>query len=119
MLQMKPNPFIQSDPEDRQFRWNEWRDDVSILAQCRGYVAFLPTGYPLRRSTFTRRGAHLIVQGPECPEIVVSRFFNGGGQTTLATVDGVKVSRHMILLMSNLSTRVEKALSALAVPAGE
>ena len=38
------------------------------------------------------------------------------GLTTLATEDGVEISRHMVLLISNLSARVETALKAVAVP---
>ncbi len=96
-----------------------WPEEVTLLATNRGTVAVLPAGYPLRRSSFTRRGGHLIVQAPDCPEIAIPRFFSGGGQTALATEDGVEVSRHMVLLMSNLSSRVKQALSALAGSAGE
>lgn len=94
--------------------WSDLPSGVTVLAPKLDKVAVLPEGYPLRRSSFTRRGEHLIVQGPESPEIVVPRFFSGGNQTTLATEDGVELSRHMVLLMSNLSFRVEQALSALA-----
>lgn len=96
-----------------------WPEEVTILAANRDTVAVLPAGYPLRLSSFTRRREHLIVQAPHCPEIAIPRFFSGGGQTALATEDGVEVSRHMVLLMSNLSSRVEQALRAMAGPGGE
>ena len=96
--------------------WSHWQDIVTILAPQRDKTAILPAGYPLRNSTFTRLGGHLVVKAPRSPDVVVARFFGDGGQTTLATEDGVELSRHMILLMSNLSARVEKALGALAAP---
>ncbi len=99
--------------------WSHWQDIVTILASHRDKTAILPAGYPLSRSTFTRRGGHLVVKAPGSPEVVVARFFGDGGQTTLATEDGVELSRHVILLMSNLSARVEKALGALAAPVGD
>ena len=99
--------------------WSHWRDVVTILAPHRDKTAILPAGYPLRRSTFTRRGSHLVVKAPRFPEVVVARFFGGGGQTTLMTEDGIELSRHMVLLMSNLSARVEQALGALAAPNGD
>lgn len=99
--------------------WNYWQDIVTILAPHRDTAAILPAGYPLRRSTFTRLGRHLVVKAPRSPEVVVARFFDDGGQTTLVTEDGVELSRHMVLLMSNLSARVEKALGALAAPHGD
>ena len=99
--------------------WSYGQDIVTILAPHRDKTAILPAGYPLRRSTFTRLGGHLVVKAPRSPEVVVARFFGDGGQTTLATEDGVELSRHMVLLMSNLSTRVEKALDALAASTGD
>lgn len=93
--------------------------DLTVIAPTRGTTAILPAEYPLRRATFIQRKEHLLVQAPGFPEIMIPRFFAGGGQTTLATEDGVEISRHMVLLMSNLSSRVEKALSAMAVPGGE
>ena len=96
-----------------------WQDIVTILAPHRDKTAILPAGYPLRRSTFTRQGRHLVVKAPRFPEVVVARFFGDGGQTTWATEDGIELSRHMVLLMSNLSARVEKALGALAAPNGD
>ncbi len=93
--------------------------DLTVIATSRGATAILPARYPLRRATFTQRKEHLFVQASGFPDIAVPRFFAGGGQTTLVTEDGVEVSRHMVLLMSNLSSRVEKALSAMAVPGGE
>ncbi len=99
--------------------WSHWQDIVTILAPHRDKTAILPAEYPLMRSTFTRLGRHLIVKAPRSPEVVVARFFGDGGQTTLATEDGVELSRHMIVLMSNLSARVEKALGAVAAPHGD
>ncbi len=119
MVKINRISVTQPEPQNLQPRWSEWLGDVSILAPNHDKVAVLPSGYPLRRSSFTRRGMHLIVQGPNCPEIVVAKFFGGGNQTTLATGDGIEVSRQMVLLMSNLSSRVKEALSALAVSAGE
>ncbi len=83
--------------------WGGWPQEVTILATNRDTVAVLPAGYPLRRSSFTRRGGHLIVQASNYPEIAIPRFFSGGCQTALATEDGVEVSRNMLLFMSNLS----------------
>ena len=94
-------------------------DMVTILAPVRGTTAILPAGYPLRRAAFSRKKSHLIVQTHGHPRVVVPHFFTNAGQTTLMTGDGIEVSRHMVMLMSNLSSRVEKALSALAVPAGD
>ena len=92
---------------------------LTVIAPSRGTTAVLPARYPLRLATFTKRKEHLFVEAPGFPEIAIPRFFAGGGQATLATEDGVEISRHMVLLMSNLSARVEKALSAMAVPGGE
>ena len=99
--------------------WSYWQDIVTILALHRDKTAILPAGYPLRRSTFTRLGKHLVVKAPRSPQVVVARFFGDGGQTTLMTEDGVELPRHMILLISNLSARVKKALGALAAPHGD
>jgi hypothetical protein len=98
---------------------NRWQDVVTILATHRGKSAILPKGYPLRCASFTRKGAHLVVEAEHFPQAFVPRFFDGGGQTTVATEDGLEVSRHIILLMTNLSSRVALALSALAAPGGE
>ena len=94
-------------------------DMVTVLAPVRGITAILPAGYPLRRATFSRKKSHLIVQAHGHPRVVVPHFFTNAAQTTLVTGDGIEVSRHMVMLMSSLSSRVEKALSALAVPAGD
>ncbi|MDA0305033.1 MAG: hypothetical protein O3B76_01930 [Proteobacteria bacterium] len=83
---------------------------VTYLAPIEGAVAHLPAGYPLRKADFIRKNEHLIIQASEQSEVLVPRFFSGGG---------VEVSRHMVLLMSNLSHRVEKALGVLANPAGD
>ncbi len=93
--------------------------ELTIITPTHGTTAVLPARYPLRRAAFSRKKAHLYVQVDGFPEIAVPRFFSDGGQTTLATEDGVEISRHMVLLMSNLSSRVEKALNAMAVPAAD
>ena len=92
---------------------------LTYLAPTQGTVAHLPAGYPLRKADFLRRKEHLVVQAPGRPEVLVPRFFSTGGQAVLLTGDGIEVSRHMVLLMSNLSNRVEKALSVVAEPVGE
>ncbi len=92
---------------------------VTYLAPIKGAVAHLPAGYPLRKADFIRKNEHLIIQASEQPEVMVPRFFSGDGPSTLLTGDGIEVSRHMVLLMSNLSHRVEKALGVLANPAGD
>ncbi len=92
---------------------------VTVLAPVRGTTAILPAGYPLRRATFSRKKSHLIVQAHGHPRVMVPHFFTNGGPTTLVTGDGIEMSRHMVMLMSSLSSRVEKALSALAVPAAD
>ncbi len=94
-------------------------DLVTVLAPVRGVTAILPAGYPLRWATFSRKKSHLIVQAHGHPRVVVTHFFTNGGQTALVTGDGIKMSRNMVMLVSNLSSRVEKALSALAAPAGD
>ena len=94
-------------------------DSVTVLAPVRATTAILPAGYPLRRATFSRKKSHLMVQAHGHPRVVVPHFFTSGGQTTVATGDGIEVSRHMVMLMANLSSRVEKALNALAVPGGD
>ena len=117
MVKSKQKPITQSDPKNHQSQWRDWRGDVSILAPNHENVVILPLGYPLKRSSFNRRVMHLIVQGPNCREIVVTKFFNGGGQATLLTEDGAEVSRHMELVMANLSSGIEEALITLSVPA--
>ena len=52
------------------------------------------------------------------PDVFVPRFFAGGGQTTLTTGDGMEMSRHMVLLMLNVSERMGRVLSELAMPGG-
>ena len=94
-------------------------DLVTVLAPVRGFTAFLPAGYPLRRATFSRKKSHLIVQAHGHPRVVVPHFFTNAAQTTLVTGDGIEVSRHMVMLMSNLSSRGEKALSPPAIPAAD
>lgn len=93
--------------------------DLTIIAPTHGTTAVLPARYPLRRATYSRKKEHLYVQVDGFPEIAVPRFFSEDGQTMLATEDGVEISRHMVLLMSNLSSRVEKALNAMSVPAAD
>ncbi|NQV83272.1 MAG: hypothetical protein HQ494_05575 [Rhodospirillales bacterium] len=106
-------------PLGRRSDLTRWQDVVTILATQRGKVAILPKGYPLRSATFSRKGAHLVVEAEHFPQVVVPWFLNGGDQTTVATEDGVEISRHMILLMTNLSSRVALALNALAAPTGK
>ena len=91
-------------------------DVLTVLAPTRGTEVILPTGYPLRQAKFKRLGRHLFAHAPGHPGVVVRDFFAGGGQTTLVTEDGVELSRHMVLLMANLSTRLEKALGELSIP---
>lgn len=86
---------------------------LTVIAPRNGTVAILPAEYPLRRASFAQRKGHLFVTVPGSPEIMVPRFFAGGGQTTLMTEDGVEISRHMVLLMLNLSARVQTALDAI------
>ncbi len=98
------------------------RDIVTILAVSREKSAILPEGYPLRSATFVRKGAHLVVEAELFPKVVVPRFFDGGGQTKIVAENGTEISRHLILLMSNLSSRVAIALNAMnarTVPGGE
>ena len=96
-----------------------WQNVVTLLAADQDNVAILPGGYPLRSATFTRKGAHLVVEGKHFPQVFVARFFDFGGQTKVATEDGVEIFRHMILLMTNLSSRLALALNALSSPAGK
>ena len=117
MSKQNNDPKVQSPPEKRNRHWTE---GLTIIASIRDTTAILPAGYPLRRATFKQRKEHLLVQAPHHPEILVCRYFADEGLTTLATEDGVEMSRHMVELMSNLSARVETALKALALPgAGE
>ncbi|MCH7937401.1 MAG: hypothetical protein IH994_09995 [Proteobacteria bacterium] len=92
---------------------------VTVLAPVRGTMAILPAGYPLRRATFSRRKSHLMVKAHGHPRVVVPHFFANDRLTTLVTEDGIEVSRHMVMLMSSLSSRVEKALNAMAIPASD
>ncbi len=92
----------------------DWWDIVTILAVTRGKTAFLPAGYPLRSAIFDRKGAHLVIEAEFFPKVIVPRFFNGGGQTKIAVENGTEISRHLILLMTNLSSRVALALNAMA-----
>lgn len=87
-----------------------------LAAPTRGTAAILPAGFPLRHARFRRLGRHLFAHAPGHPGVVVRDFFAGGVKTTLVTEDGVELSRHMVLLMANLSTRLEKALTELSIP---
>lgn len=58
----------------------------------------------------------MFTHAPGHPGVVVRDFFADGGKTALVTDDGVELSRHMVLLMANLSTRLEKALTKLSIP---
>lgn len=88
------------------------------IAGSHGTTAVFPVGYPLRQATFLCRKDHLLVRAAGHADVVVPRFFGGGGQTTLMTGDGVEMSRHMVLLMLNMSERVGRALNELAMPGG-
>lgn len=92
---------------------------LTFIAPTQGKTAYLPAGYPLKRASFTRKKAHLVIQAPESPEILVPQFFSCGEQATIATEDGVEISRHIVLLMSNLSYRIDKVLSAMVSPTKE
>lgn len=89
---------------------------VTILVVSWGGIAVLPAGYPLAKARFRRLCGHLSVTAPGFPAAVVPRFFSHPTQTTLMTEDGAQLSRHMVLLMANLSSRVERALGGLAMP---
>jgi hypothetical protein len=97
----------------------DWRDVVTILAVTRGKTAILPEGYPLRSAGFDRKGAHLIVEAELFPKVVVPRFFDSGGPTKIAVENGIEISRHLILLMINLSSRVAFALNLLVESSGD
>lgn len=81
-------------------------------------AAMFPCCYPLRQASFIRRRRHLAAIADGQPEIVVPWFFAGNAVTTLVTHDGMEMSRHMVLLMLNMSERMERVLSELVVPAG-
>jgi len=91
---------------------------LTLIAGADGSTAVLPAGYPLRQASFLCRGEHLLVRAAGHPDVVVPRFFGEGHQTTLATRDGMEMSRHMVLLMLNISIRVGRVLGELAVPSG-
>ena len=91
---------------------------VATIATIDGTAAVFPAGFPLRQAAFARRRDHLLVRAQGHDDMFVRRFFAGGAITTLATRDGMEMSRHMVLLMLNISPRVEHALNALAVPGG-
>ncbi len=93
--------------------------ELTILAPTHGTTAVLPARYPLRRATYSRKKEHLCIQADGFPEIAVPRFFSDCGQTALATEGGTKISRHLVLLILKLSSRVEKALNAMAVPTAD
>lgn len=91
---------------------------LTVLAPVDGTAAVLPAGFPLREAAFIRHRDHLLVRAAGRPDVIVPRFFGDAGQTTLVTRNGVEMSRHMVLLMLNVSKRVERVLSELAMPAG-
>lgn len=91
---------------------------LARIAPVEGTIAVLPAGYPLRQASFVRHGVHLRVRAPGHPDVYVPRFFGTGAQTTLITRDGFEMSRHMVLLMLNVSERVGRVLSELAMPGG-
>jgi hypothetical protein len=93
---------------------------IAAVARVDGAMAVLPAGFPLRQATFRRRMDYLAVQAPGHAAMIVPQFFRTSGPTTIVTEDGVEVSRHMVLLMLNLSERVERVLGELSAPgAGE
>jgi len=110
-----------NDPDVRLGRQEAPSNDggVVIFAPARGSTAVLPAGFPLRAATFIRRGGHLVIRASGHPDAFVPRFFSGGSQTTVATDDGIEISRHMVLLMSSLSQRVATALGSLTAQRGE
>lgn len=117
MSKQNNDPKVQLPPEKRNRHWTE---ALTIIAPISGTTAVLPAGYPIRRAAFKQVKEHLLVLVPRHPEILVRQYFAHEGLTTLVTEDGVEMSRCMVLLISNLSARVETALKALAAPgAGE
>ena len=93
---------------------------IATIARMDGATAVLPAGFPLRQATFRCRRDYLVVRAPGHAVMVVPQFFRLAGPTTLVTEDGVELSRHMVLLMLNLSERVERVLEELTRPgAGE
>ena len=89
---------------------------VAEIARTVGDVAIFPAGFPLRGATFESRNSHLVARAPGRPDVIVPRFFNGGGQTTLATADGAEISRHMAILLLNLSDRMGRVFDELSMP---
>lgn len=89
---------------------------VAAIARADGVTAVLPAGFPLRQATFQCRRDYLVVRAAGHAAMVVPRFFQAAGPTTIVTEDGIEVSRHMVLLMLNLSKRVERALGELSRP---
>jgi hypothetical protein len=102
-------------PPDRDFRPTA---TLSMLAPTDDTIAIFPAGFPLHQAAFIRHRHHLLVRAAGRADVIVPRFFHGGGQTTLATRDGMEMSRHMVLLRLGLSARIERALDELAVPDG-
>jgi len=91
---------------------------LATIAGTSGTAAVFPAGFPLRRATFIRRREHLLVRAAGHAEVMVPRFFCDGGQTTLVTRDGIEMSRHTVLLMLNVSERMGRVLSEMAMPGG-
>lgn len=91
---------------------------LTMIAPTDGSTAVFASGYPLRQASFLRREDHLLVRAAGHADVLVPRFFAGGGQTALATRDGMEMSRHMVLLMLNMSARMERVLNELT-PAGQ
>jgi|GEM_PF-4638805 len=92
---------------------------LARIAPIAGTAAVFPAAYPLRQASFARHGVHLRARAPGHPDVYVPWFFGAGAQTTLLTRDGMEMSRHMVLLMLNVSGRVERALGELAAPGGD
>ena len=93
---------------------------IATIARMDGAMAVLPAGFPLRQATFRGRKDYLVVRAAGHPAIVVPQFFRPSGPTTIMTEDGAEVSRYMVLLMLNISERIERVLGELSRPgAGE
>ncbi len=92
---------------------------LARIAPVDGTTAMFPAGYPLRQASFARLGVHLLARAPGHPDVYVPWFFGAGAQTTLLTGDGMEMSRHMVLLMLNMSGRMERVLDELAAPGGD
>jgi hypothetical protein len=110
-------PMHNNHAERPPIDWNRRAAEVlTTIAPTVDTAAVFPAGYPLRQASFIRRRDHLAAIAAGHAEIIVPWFFAGGAITTLVTRDGMQMSRHMVLLMLNMSTRMERVLNELAVP---